>query len=94
MFAVAQRAEVEAVMGCSHGRRIIFDLSTSIRWSGPPVGIVRVERELARWALVNLTDVVFAGFDANEQRYAKIEREEIICGTASIELVGVEGSDR
>jgi glycosyltransferase involved in cell wall biosynthesis len=75
--------------GSHHDRRIIFDISTSIRWSGPPVGIVRVERELARWALVNVTDVVFAAFNPNEQRYAKIAREEVIYGTASIDSLGL-----
>jgi glycosyltransferase involved in cell wall biosynthesis len=71
------------------GTRIVFDLSTSARWSGPPVGIVRVERELARWAHVNVADTVFAGFNSNEQAYQRIARADVICGTASIDPLGL-----
>jgi glycosyltransferase involved in cell wall biosynthesis len=43
--------------------RIIFDLTTTALWSGPPVGIVRVESELGRWALAHLDQTVPAFFD-------------------------------
>lgn len=33
------------------GRRIVVDVSGLVRWIGPPVGIIRVESELARAAL-------------------------------------------
>jgi hypothetical protein len=43
--------------------RLVFDLTTAALWSGPPVGIVRVEGEFGRWALSHLGDVVPAFFD-------------------------------
>jgi glycosyltransferase involved in cell wall biosynthesis len=43
--------------------RLVFDLTTAALWSGPPVGIVRVEGEFGRWALAHLGDVVPAFFD-------------------------------
>jgi glycosyltransferase involved in cell wall biosynthesis len=41
----------------------VFDLTTSAVWWGPPVGIVRVESELARWALDQPDHIEFAFFD-------------------------------
>jgi glycosyltransferase involved in cell wall biosynthesis len=50
--------------GSGGGRgRLVFDITTTAVWSGPPVGIVRVESEFARWALTHLDDVVPAFFD-------------------------------
>jgi glycosyltransferase involved in cell wall biosynthesis len=43
--------------------RLVFDITTTAVWSGPPCGIVRVESEFARWALMHLDDVVPAFFD-------------------------------
>lgn len=44
--------------------RIYIDLTTSIRWRRPPVGIVRVEREFARHCLAHEPDTVFCELDA------------------------------
>jgi glycosyltransferase involved in cell wall biosynthesis len=44
--------------------RIYIDLTTSIRWRRPPVGIVRVEREFARHCLAHEPDSVFCEIDA------------------------------
>jgi len=43
--------------------RIYIDLTTSIRWRRPPVGIVRVEREFARYCLAHEPDTVFCEID-------------------------------
>src|SRR6516165_8180420 len=43
--------------------RLVFDITTTAVWSGPPCGIVRVESEFARWALAHLDDAVPAFFD-------------------------------
>jgi glycosyltransferase involved in cell wall biosynthesis len=43
--------------------RIIFDLSSIASWSGPPVGISRVQNALATYALTALPDVVLSVFD-------------------------------
>lgn len=44
--------------------RIWIDLTTSIRWRRPPVGIVRVEREFAAYCLAHEPDTVFCEIDA------------------------------
>ncbi len=43
-----------------------------MRWNGPPVGIVRTERELARWVKAQRPDTVFVFFEAREKRYRQI----------------------
>jgi glycosyltransferase involved in cell wall biosynthesis len=45
--------------------RLVFDVTTTAVWSGPPVGIVRVEGEFARFALGHIDSVVPAFFDSN-----------------------------
>ena len=55
------------------GARFYFDLSTSVRWSGSVVGIVRVERELARRARAHLGDrVAFCVYDKAKARFLRI----------------------
>ena len=53
-------------------KRLLFDISTSMKWFGPPVGIVRVERELARWAMQNHPDCRFGFFDPDLQLYRQV----------------------
>jgi glycosyltransferase involved in cell wall biosynthesis len=53
-------------------RRLLFDISTSMKWFGPPVGIVRVERELAKWAMHNRPDCRFGFFDPDLQLYRQV----------------------
>jgi glycosyltransferase involved in cell wall biosynthesis len=43
--------------------RLYIDLTTSIRWRRPPVGIVRVEREFAAYCLAHEPDSVFCELD-------------------------------
>ena len=59
--------------------RLILDISTIARWTGPPVGIVRVEFELAQHAMrrghgVQLTfyDPVTASLRALEPAWQKL----------------------
>ena len=77
----ASADEVAAALPCDTGggqsarvvpRRIILDVSTVCRWTGPVVGIVRVESQLARWAGAHLDAVVFAFFDPVSQRYLRM----------------------
>ncbi|MGC1303136.1 MAG: glycosyltransferase family 1 protein [Caulobacteraceae bacterium] len=69
---------------------IYFDLSTSARWSGHAVGIVRVERELARWAYAHLGDKVeFCVYDKGANVFHKLNRQvtpAILEGECSIML--------
>lgn len=53
--------------------RIYFDFSTSLRWSGPPVGIVRVERELARWGRRNIPELTLVSYDPARSRYGVVD---------------------
>lgn len=43
--------------------RLVIDLSSAARWTGPPVGIARAERELAGWMLDNVPGATFVFFD-------------------------------
>jgi glycosyltransferase involved in cell wall biosynthesis len=52
--------------------RIVFDISTLCRWEGQPTGIIRVEREFARWARHNLESVVFGYFDPDTGAYRAV----------------------
>lgn len=45
--------------------RLHIDLTTSVRWRRPPVGIVRVEREFAKYCLAREPDTVFCELDAS-----------------------------
>jgi len=45
--------------------RLYIDLTTSIRWRRPPVGIVRVEREFAAYCLAHEADTVFCEIDSS-----------------------------
>src|SRR5262249_60409589 len=53
-------------------RRILLDISTSMLWFGPPHGIVRVERQLALWALANVPNIVFVFFDPLRLAYCTV----------------------
>jgi glycosyltransferase involved in cell wall biosynthesis len=52
--------------------RIVFDLTTITFWSGPPIGIVRVEFEFAKWALERLDNVVFGFFDPSTLTFRQL----------------------
>lgn len=67
--------------------RVIFDISTLSRWAGPAIGIIRVERELARWASQHVEHAVFAFFDPQRGAYRTVKSEwvaSLIDGTVSI----------
>jgi glycosyltransferase involved in cell wall biosynthesis len=69
------------------GGRMIFDLSSAARWTGPPVGIVRSQRELASWARRQRPDTVFAIFDPATMRYRRVADrylDAFIAGEASL----------
>ena len=56
----------------------MFDLTTSAGWRGPPVGIVRAERELARFApeVVDLP-VEFSVFDLQRKVFLRLRSEVV-----------------
>jgi glycosyltransferase involved in cell wall biosynthesis len=80
-------------MDRANAGRIIFDITTSIRWTGPPVGIVRVERQLAMWALANLPNVTFAFFDPRRMAFCELKGDmsDFLTGDAAISMAGLPG---
>ena len=54
--------------------RLVFDFTTSALWSGPPAGIVRVEREFARWALDHVDGLVLGFFDPETRTFRHLDR--------------------
>ncbi len=71
--------------------RILFDISTSMRWAGPPVGIVRVERKLALWAYSNVPGVAFVFFDPDRRAYCEVTRDvrAFLTGEAALDTLGL-----
>src|SRR5262245_7236223 len=73
-------------------RQLVFDISTSMKWFGPPVGIVRVERELAKWAMQNRPNCRFGFFDPDLQLYRQVLPNflpAILDGTAMVDTTGM-----
>jgi glycosyltransferase involved in cell wall biosynthesis len=58
-------------------RRLLFDISTSMRWFGPPVGIVRVEREFAKWAIKHDQNCQFVFFNPILQIYQEVRQQHL-----------------
>ena len=66
--------------------RIVFDISSLARWTGPPVGIVRAQRELALWAREYRPDAAFVFFDPSIMGYRAVRPrfvDAFITGAAS-----------
>jgi len=57
--------------------RMMLDISSFARWAGPPVGIIRVECELARWAKEHVDHVEFVFFDPERRAYRKLNKKWI-----------------
>lgn len=71
--------------------RVIFDVSTLARAGGQAVGIVRVSRELARWAHRHRPDVIFAINDTRLDAFRAVRPEWLgpILDTSAIVDVSV-----
>jgi glycosyltransferase involved in cell wall biosynthesis len=68
---------------------IVFDLSSLVRWSGPAVGIMRVQQKLAEYARHHLDDVTFTVFDPEIDCWRVIKPEwidPIIAGHATVDM--------
>jgi glycosyltransferase involved in cell wall biosynthesis len=77
--------------------RLLFDISTCMRWFGPPVGIVRVERELAKWASQNDPNCRFVFFDPDLQMYREVRRNrlhDLLEGAATVDTTGMREASR
>ena len=77
--------------------RLLFDISTSMRWFGPPVGIVRVERELAKWAMQHHPNCRCVFFDPDLQLYREVRRRYlpgILDGAIAVDTTGMKDPSR
>ena len=55
---------------------LIFDLTTVATWTRQVVGVVRIERELPRWAAAHCdADLIFACHDAAADRVFSLPRD-------------------
>jgi glycosyltransferase involved in cell wall biosynthesis len=73
--------------------RLILDISTIARWTGPPVGIVRVEFELARHAMRRRQDVQLTFYDPLSGALRALRpdwRELVLSLDGCIDTVGVD----
>ena len=65
-----------------------MDASTLIRWSGPPVGIVRVEAEIVRFALDHDPAAVISIYDTRSDVFRPLDpavARALVAGTAVVE---------
>lgn len=73
--------------------RLILDVSTIARWAGPPVGIIRVEHELAMHALRRRRDVELCFYDPASRtlrRLAPEWRETVLGLGGMIDIIWLE----
>jgi glycosyltransferase involved in cell wall biosynthesis len=83
---------VSVEVPCGGGSRLLLDVSGLMRWVGPPVGIVRVEAELARYAMERRPDVEFVAYDTRVHDYRLVARHRIpqlIAGDLFVDHTGI-----
>jgi glycosyltransferase involved in cell wall biosynthesis len=69
--------------------RLIVDASTLVRWWGPPVGIVRVEAEIVRWALGQTPPIILSVYDTRTGLFRSLDgavARALVDGQALIDL--------
>lgn len=77
--------------------RLVFDITTSALWSGPPAGIVRVEREFGRWALAHVAGATPAFFDPAAGTFRPVSRDmarRLIARDAAIDTLSLVNPSR
>ncbi len=70
---------------------VFFDITTSARWRGHAVGIVRVERELARRAPSHIEGLGYCVYDRAKNNFVKLKADvarEILDGRLVIQFEG------
>lgn len=88
---------LEAADAVPRPPRIVFDLTTSAMWSGPPAGIARVESEFGSWALGHIAGVVPAFFDPHSRAFRHLDPEmatRLIAQDAAIASLAFVGPAR
>jgi hypothetical protein len=85
------------VQKSQNSSRVVLDVTASLRWVGAPNGIVRVEREVARWIKDNVADRAFVFFDPDRQAYRELNPEyadALLAGQATIDTTGLSDPTR
>ena len=70
-------------------KRLLIDLSTLVRWHGPPVGIARCQQKYAEYAFQHIEDVQFTLFDPRHLQYrpvAKSDADAILSGKLKVDM--------
>ena len=70
-------------------KRLLIDLSTLVRWHGPPVGIARCQQKYAEYAFRHIDGVEFTLFDPRHLQYrpvSKSDGEAILCGKLKVDM--------
>jgi len=68
--------------------RVLFDLTSTALWTGPPVGIIRVEHEFARWGLHHICGFSHVFFDPKIGGFRYLDRalaERLISQDAALD---------
>jgi glycosyltransferase involved in cell wall biosynthesis len=77
---------------CAGRPRLFLDVTALVRWVGPAVGIVRVEAELARYAVERRADVEFLVYDSRVHDYRLVKRHlvpQLLTGDLFVEHTGI-----
>jgi glycosyltransferase involved in cell wall biosynthesis len=76
---------------CTNGR-LVFDITTTALWTGPPFGIVRVEGEFARWGLGHMDAFTPAIFDPRARTFRHVGHDmarRLIAQDAAIDTLSL-----
>lgn len=57
-------------------KRLLIDLSTLVRWHGPPVGIARCQQKYAEYAFRHIEGVQFTLFDPRHLQYRPVTKSD------------------
>jgi len=57
--------------------KIWMDVTCFIQWVRPPVGIIRVEQEIIKWSVENLSNVGYFIYNADKHKFQTIEKNVI-----------------
>ena len=93
----AASSRVETPSGDDAPARLVFDFTTTALWSGPPAGIVRVEREFARWALDHVDGMALVFFDPEAREFRHLDGDianRLIAQEAVIDTLSVVNPSR
>ncbi len=77
----------------SGGGRVVFDVSSIARWTGPAVGIARVENALAAYAIAHRPDIILSIYDPRTGYFRALDPQwaaAVIGWDASLEILEFE----